>query len=297
MNALALCVPARVLPVLLVALQWAAGQAKAKENVVGSGEKVAFLGDSITAQGWGNPAGYVRLIVAGLKANGIEIDVAPAGIGSHKSNDMLARFDRDVLSKQPQWMTLSCGVYDVAQDEKGVPLDDEQAAAKPYLKTNPSEPDKGTFKKNIAQIVEKAQAGGIKVMLLTATPIGEDLKGAKNQKLAAYNDFLCQLAREKHALIADLNALFQQRIKMANEPGKNVCTVDGIHMNAEGNKLMATGVLETFGLDAAQIKKAQEAWKPLEAQAEEEAKVVAAAKAKAAAEKAAEEKPSLPGAK
>jgi hypothetical protein len=50
---------------------------------------------------------------------------------------------------------------------------------------------------------------------------------------------------------------------------------------------MATGVLQAFGFDAAQIKKAEEAWAPLEVQAAEEAKKADEAKAKAAAEKAA----------
>jgi hypothetical protein len=31
-------------------------------------------------------------------------------------------------------------------------------------------------------------------------------------------------------------------------------------MAKEGDKLMATGVLQAFGLDAAQIKTAQDAW-------------------------------------
>jgi len=68
------------------------------EILVRTGEKVSFLGDSITAFGWGNPAGYVKLIVAGLAANGVKVDAAPAGIGGHKSNNLLNRLDRDVLS-------------------------------------------------------------------------------------------------------------------------------------------------------------------------------------------------------
>jgi hypothetical protein len=80
----------------------------------------------------------------------------------------------------------------------------------------------------------------------------------------------------------------QERIKAANKPKTNVFTRDGVHMNSEGNKIMATGVLQAFGLDAAELKKAQEAWVPLEAQAAEEAaKVAKAAAAKAAATKAA----------
>jgi lysophospholipase L1-like esterase len=258
------------------------------EILVKSGEKIAFLGDSITAAGWANPAGYVHLVIAGLAANGVNADPVPAGIGGHKSNDMLARVDHDVLNKKPQWMTLSCGVNDVWHGVKGVPLDDAQAAATVYQKRNDKEPEKGTYKKNITEIVDKAQAAGVKVMILTATVIREDLNNADNHKLAPYNDFLRELAKEKHLVLADLNAEFQERLKAENKPGEKVLTVDGVHMNTEGNKLMATGILKAFGLDAAEITKAQESWPPLEAKAAEEAaKKAAAAKAKAEAAKAA----------
>ena len=94
------------------------------EIAVKSGDKIAFLGDSITAGGWGSPTGYVRLVISGLDANGVKVEPLPAGIGGHKSNDMLGRLDRDVLSKKPQWMTLSCGVNDVWHGKNGVALDD-----------------------------------------------------------------------------------------------------------------------------------------------------------------------------
>ena len=269
-------------------------QTASAEIAVKSGEKIAFLGDSITAGGWSNPAGYVRLVIAGLAANGVNAEPVPAGISGHKSNQMLERLDRDVLSKKPQWMTLSCGVNDVWHGKFGVPLDDAQAAASTYEKRNPIEPDAGTYKKNITQIVEKAQAAGVKPVILTATVIKEDLATEENNKLAPYNDFLRQFAKEKHLPLADLNAMFQERIKAANKPAEKVLTSDGVHMNTEGNKLMATGVLQAFGLDAAQLKKAQAAWAPLVVQAEEAAKKAAEAKAKAAAAKAT---PAVPAAK
>src|SRR5208283_3105429 len=103
----------RLVPVVLASLLCAFAQTATAEILVKTSEKVAFLGDSITAQGWGDPAGYIRLVVAGLAANGVEVVPVPAGVGGHKSNDMLARLDNDVLSKKPQWMTLSCGVNDV----------------------------------------------------------------------------------------------------------------------------------------------------------------------------------------
>lgn len=256
------------------------------ENAVKSGEKIAFLGDSITQGGWQNPVGYVRLVMAGLAANGVQAEAVPAGISGHKSNDMLGRLERDVLSKKPQWMTLSCGVNDVWHEKRGVPLNDATAAVEGAYDAKVAE--RGTYEKNISQIVDRAQAAGVRVVLLTATVIHENLESPENAKLAPFNEFLRGLAKAKNVPLADLNAMFQERIKAANQPGKNVLTGDGVHMNAAGDKLMAVGVLQAFGLDAAQLAKAEAAWVPLEAEAKAatEARAKARAEAKAAAEKA-----------
>ena len=95
------------------ALLFAARPALHAEILVKDGQKVAFMGDSITQGGWGSPGGYVRLVVAGLEANGVKVTPIPAGISGHKSDQMLARLKKDALDKQPDWMTLSCGVNDV----------------------------------------------------------------------------------------------------------------------------------------------------------------------------------------
>src|SRR5580765_7304015 len=71
-------------------LAFAFVQAAPAEIEIKSGEKIAFLGDSITEGGWGNPRGYVRLVMAGLEANGVKADAVPAGISGHKSDNMLA---------------------------------------------------------------------------------------------------------------------------------------------------------------------------------------------------------------
>jgi lysophospholipase L1-like esterase len=209
------------------------------EIAVKGGQKVAFMGDSITAGGWGSPGGYVRLVIAGLEANGVKAAPVPVGISGHKSNQMLERLKRDVLDKKPDWMTLSCGVNDVWHGANGVPLD--------------------KYKANITAIIDQCQAAGVKVMILTATVIGEELENDNNKKLAPYNEFLRGLASEKKCLLADLNGMFQEVIKASAKPGR-VLTSDGVHMNPTGDQLMAKGILQAFGLDDAQMKKSREAW-------------------------------------
>ncbi len=223
----------------VVAMNVLVSSATAQEIVVKTGEKIAFLGDSITQQGAGSPVGYVRLVISGLEANGIKAEAIPAGISGHKSNDMLARVDKDVIEKKPNWMTLSCGVNDVWHGERGVTLDQ--------------------YKANITQIVDKAQAAGIKVVILTSTMIGEDQPNANNQKLLPYNGFLEQLAKEKKLPLADLNGDMQATIKATPHKG-NLLTGDGVHMNPMGNVMMANGVLKAFGMNDLQLRKANETW-------------------------------------
>ena len=215
-------------------------QVKAAEVAVKEGEKIAFMGDSITQAG-AKPGGYVRLVISGLEANGIKTTAIPAGISGHKSNQMLARLEKDVLSKKPDWMTLSCGVNDVWHGANGVPLD--------------------KYKENLTKIVEQCESAGIKVMILTSTMIGEDAANPNNGKLAPYNAFLVGLAKDKKCLLADLNADMQAELAAAGADRKDkMLTRDGVHMNAAGNQMMAAGVLKSFGLDEKQLKKARESW-------------------------------------
>lgn len=235
----------RPIRILTLAAMCLAARTLHAEIPVKTGDKVAFLGDSITQGGQSHCGGYVQLVGSGLAANGVKIEIIGAGISGHKSNDMLERLDRDVLSKKPQWMTLSCGVNDVWHGERGVSLED--------------------YKKNITAIVDKAQAAGVKVMLLTSTMIGEDQPNPNNQKLVAYNEFLRTLAVEKKCLFADLNGAMQaalaEAVKTQPKPGNGYyITADGVHMALAGNQMMAAGVLKGFGLNPAQLAKASNAW-------------------------------------
>ena len=102
--------------------------------------------------------------------------------------------------------------------------------------------------------------------MLTATVIGEELEGDNNKKLETYNDFLRALAKERKAPLADLYSQFAMALKAhpntTGKPGRQL-TSDGVHMAPAGDQLMARGVLQAFGLDAAQLKKAEAAWQEI----------------------------------
>lgn len=240
----------------------AAAESKSSSLAVKNGDKIAFLGDSITAAGVAKD-GYITLVMEALKKEGLTVSSVPAGINGHKSSDMLARLDYDVISEKPQWMILSCGVNDVwhfklslnGQTLQGVSLED--------------------YKKNITAMIDKARAANIQVMILTSTLIGEDPERELNKNLIPYNDFLSEIAKKENCLLADVNKDMRAALKtipdvkgpaiMFGEPEykrdiKNKLTTDGCHMNPMGNIIMAKGILRAFGLSEDKIAAAEKAW-------------------------------------
>ncbi len=222
---------------LFVCIVAAAGALSA-EICVKNGDAVAFMGDSITQQGNGSPAGYVNLVIKGLELCGVNAKKIPAGISGHKAVQMHARLKRDVLDKKPQWMTFSCGVNDVWHGKNGVPLE--------------------KYKALVGEIFDKCAAQGINVIVLTATMIGENPEAKNNKLLAPYNEWLRAEAKRRNLRLADLNADMQTRLaeirKTDKTPG-NKLTSDGVHMAFPGNCMMAWGVLKAMGVD--ESKKAE----------------------------------------
>lgn len=237
---------AKHLSVVLAALT-AVGSVSAAP-ILKDGDTLAFLGDSITqfGQAPANHSGYVNLIIRALDAEGVRVKPVKAGISGHKSNDMLARLDRDVLSKRPQVMTLSCGVNDVWHQDngRGVQLED--------------------YKRNITAILDKCAASNCTVVVLTATMFergADPAKDVHNIKLAPYNAFLREEAKRRGLPLADLNqAMWDGHAADA----KARYTRDSVHMAEAGDRLMAEGVLKALGVCECRFADiAYNAWEPV----------------------------------
>jgi lysophospholipase L1-like esterase len=202
--------------------------------LIKDGEKIAFLGDSLTALGWDVTGGWIHLVTSGLDTLGVKITAIHAGVGGHTAQNLLDRLDKDALSSKPDWLLLNCGVNDIFSHN--VSLDQ--------------------FKTNVTAIVDKAQAAGVKVMLLTTTPIYE-----KPDMTAGFVAVMKDIAREKHLPVADLNAAWLDFIKArGSDFGGPVLSIDGIHQNTDAHLTMARCILKTMGVTSGQMEKVEAAW-------------------------------------
>ena len=214
----------------------------AAELLIRNGDRVAFLGDSITEFG-NRPHGYVRLVMDGLKRSGINAVCIPAGVSGNRSVQMLNRLP-NVLKKKPTWLLLSCGVNDVWHGAAGVPLP--------------------AYKKNMKEILDRCRDAGVKVMILTPTMIGENPANRNNGKLKDYCEFLREEAAARKLPLADLNARMHTELKKFTlDKMKSKLTVDGVHMNGYGNEMMAAGILSAMGVPEAQIQSFQREWRKM----------------------------------
>jgi lysophospholipase L1-like esterase len=244
---------------LCMALCVASAEVRAAEALpLKDGERIVFLGDSITAQGV-KAGGYVDLIQKQIATTrpSAGIEVIGAGISGNKVPDLQKRLDKDVLAKNPSVVVIYIGVNDVWHWEKhsvGTKIED--------------------YRTGLEEIIGKIQAAKARVILCTPAVIGEAIpvlpdplpdSASHLEKLQWHNRQAdCEralmldeyaaasrsAAKQSGAEFLDLRRAFLDYLKENNPSNKTrgVLTVDGVHMNAEGNRFVAGLIADRLGL-------------------------------------------------
>jgi lysophospholipase L1-like esterase len=199
------------------------------------GEKIVFLGDSITQGGVGK-TGYVTLIKTTMteKHKDLGVEIVGAGISGNKVPDLQKRLEKDVLAKKPTVVVIYIGINDVWHGE--------------------NDPTKGTskekFEEGLKEIIQKIKDSGARVVLCTPTVIGEKKAGANklDSKLDEYADISRKVAKETGSELCDLRKAFADHLAKNNEKDKEsgILTTDRVHLNDAGNKLVAETMLATL---------------------------------------------------
>jgi lysophospholipase L1-like esterase len=201
-----------------------------------SGDRVVFLGDSITQAGAG-PKGFISIIRSTFadKHKDTKVEFLGAGISGNKVPDLQKRLENDVLAKKPTVVIVYIGINDVWHGE--------------------NDPARGTskeaYKAGLEDVIKRIQGAGARVILCTPSVIGEKKDGAnKNDaRLDEYSAISRAVARDLKVPVCDLRSAFQTYLKTHNSDNKDrgILTGDGVHLNDAGNKFVAEQMMTMFG--------------------------------------------------
>jgi lysophospholipase L1-like esterase len=197
------------------------------------GERIVFLGDSITQAGAG-PKGYVTVVreaIAGHHPD-LGVEVIGAGISGNKVPDLEQRLERDVLSKKPTLVFIYIGINDVWHSQQGRGTSKEDYAA------------------GLKRIIAAVRGAGARVVLCTPSVIGEKTDGSNplDKMLDEYCEISRAVAAETQCQLLDLRKAFLAHLKQHNDKNadKNVLTTDGVHLNDAGNRFVAQQILHSL---------------------------------------------------
>ena len=197
-------------------------------------KRIIFFGDSITEQGKALN-GYISLINRQIEAEDLvkKYQTIGAGISGNRVYDLLFRIDADVLSKSPNITVVYIGINDVwCKVKNGTGLDIDR------------------YEKFYRAVIIKLLAAHSKIVLCTPSVIGEKQNNANAQDddLNLYCDVVRKLAKEYNLVLCDLREAFVYHLQQFNYENlsEGILTTDGVHLNDEGNKLVAIRLWEAI---------------------------------------------------
>jgi acyl-CoA thioesterase-1 len=187
-------------------------RARTADRAPSSRPRIVFLGDSLTAgYGLAKDESVPSLIQARLKAQGYPHEVVNAGVSGDTSAGGLSRLDWS-LEGDVRILVIELGANDGL---RGLPV--------------------AALKRNLTEIITRAQARGIAVVLT-------GMEAPPNFGAAYTNEFR-QVYRDL-ARMPDVTFLPFYLDGVAGHPGLNIA--DGIHPNAEGSRIIENAVWRTL---------------------------------------------------
>ena len=214
-------------------------------------DRIVFAGDSVTDMGSTNPVGeglfdnlgrsYVRIIENMLCTwyPEVVLRITNSGISGNTSRDLLARWDRDVLSLNPQWVSICIGINDVWRqfDTPGMP----------DYAVSPEEYEQNVEKMVVsAKKVFSAKSFAKGVFLMTPyfmEPLAEDKMRARMDQ---YGEKCRQIAERQDVVFIDLQKTFNDYFRFRHSA---FVAWDRVHPNQIGATIIAREFLNHCQFD------------------------------------------------
>ena len=206
-------------------------------------DRIVFVGDSVTDMGSTNPVGeglfdslgqgYVRMVDNMLAAcyPHIKVRVTNSGISGNTSRDLLARFDRDVVALNPDWVSICIGINDVWRQFDTPSIPDGQVMPEEY-------------EQNMEAMIGKVK-GKVKGIFILSPYIMEP--NSADMMRARMNEYveICRRLAQKHGCVfVDFQKMYEDYCSVRHS---SFIAWDRIHPNEVGATLMAREFLNHCG--------------------------------------------------
>lgn len=211
---------------------------KAGEFALRDGDRVVFLGDSITAA-----RTYTKIVenYTILRFPERQIRFYNAGIGGDTATGALQRLERDVFSRQPTVLTVCFGLNDIGW---GLRANDEH---------------KRRYLDSLKQIIDRCSQHKVKVFICSAAVTAEDPDKSETGYLQKMCDEAFEMARMNGAGTIDVQRPMREVQRRIRDANKNIADdskkvklhlADGVHLNDLGHLAMAYAFLKGFDAPA-----------------------------------------------
>lgn len=208
-------------------------------------DRIVFAGDSVTdmdsvqpvGEGLGDNLGrsYVRVVENMLAVYYPEIylRVTNSGIGGNTSRDLLARYQRDVVDLEPDWVSICIGINDVWRQFDTPAMWDYQVF-----------PDE--YEKNVEQMIlmVKNQVKGI--FLLSPYYMEPNRQDKMRARMDEYVEICRKLAEKYQCRFVDFQKLYEDYCSIRHS---TYIAWDRVHPNQVGATLMARAFLDQCEFD------------------------------------------------
>ena len=217
-------------------------------------DRIVFAGDSVTDMGSAQPVGeglfdnvghsYVRIVENMLAAwyPEIRVRVTNSGISGNTSRDLLERFDRDVVSLHPDWVSICIGINDVWRQFDSPAMTDQAVGPREY-------------RANLTKMIEAVRDKVKGIFILSPYYMEPNREDRMRKRMDEYTAICRELAGEYGCIFVDFQKVYEDYCRIRHS---TFIAWDRVHPNQVGATLMARAFLEKCGFDYTHGKAASE---------------------------------------
>jgi len=208
-------------------------------------DRIVFAGDSVTDMGSVNPVGeglfdnvgrsYVRIIenMLAVYYPEIKVRVTNSGISGNTSRDLLARFDRDVVELNPDWVSICIGINDVWRQFDSPAITDSHVL-----------PDE--YEKNVEDMIMRVKDKVKGIFILSPYIIEPNKEDWMRKRMDEYVGISKKLADKHQCVFVDFQKMYEDYCRIRYSA---YIAWDRIHPNQIGATLMAREFLKKADFD------------------------------------------------